>query len=689
MLAMQPNGGSPSTSLMRNTPTSSSMHRHSRRPPLRSSPLTGPALSRDGLIVEDDGVQGRPKPSRISSTPNLPSVSFNDTIYTVEPIPPLPFSHSGIFMKSQLNQRKSSPPGYLTVTPATLDKPPSPPSFQMPITPPPSPPRVSSRPPSRESAKSLPIPTHTISPPNFPRALHRNSSPALNNGAWLTKNTYGEIPHFSRLSVGSSKVVMPLSAKEYRRRSLVSAKSNPNLRHQSMLPTSIGASSKDSDAIKASKRISSFTRRMSKIVISSLDTLERQGSHPHSECASEDESDFASFVASFPSPPSARSPHSRSSSSSSCARIGEEGETDTKLPFYPLTAAPRAVGEAFSAHQRTPSEASSKSGGFSASSRSSSFASLTSRTKNALKKSKSLVLSRKPSNTTSASGTSGFTSATTSPRHAKGLSFLSFASTEDLDVPPVPALPDNLSTSSSSNSDTASMVDETQIEARQLLHDALPPLLPLSSPGGGRALDRSALLLPSHTCSSTEVNTTSPMPGMMAPPIQSRTHFDNEEPDQILDPELIRADDSFVSSVKLFSSLPPIDALPISPSPSNIQAANSSDVGKEELSNICYPSAPSTVDTMIFPSCTKSTSLMSFGDTPVIPPRSIMADSSKAMSLLGIGSPGMIVHNQSDIHLETRYSFSASKGTQKYSGAIRKFWSNLTGRKEVGKIVWA
>ncbi|KAK0500037.1 hypothetical protein EDD18DRAFT_811842 [Armillaria luteobubalina] len=172
--------------------------RHSLTPPsrrpLRSSPLAGPSfnLSPDGRLELSPLDAAKAKPNRISSTPDLPSLTVADV---------------------QLSKRLSTPP---VIT------------FRSSLpSPPPSPHNASHRSKSRDSFVS--VPTHT-QVPHFPRAYTSKSTPSspsssytsLPDQSWLTANPYLTTPKFSRLSLASPNVVMPVSAKE-RRRSMASA----------------------------------------------------------------------------------------------------------------------------------------------------------------------------------------------------------------------------------------------------------------------------------------------------------------------------------------------------------------------------------------------------------------------------------------------------------------------------------
>ncbi|KAK0223625.1 hypothetical protein IW262DRAFT_842877 [Armillaria fumosa] len=172
--------------------------RHSLTPPsrrpLRSSPLAGPSfnLSPDGRLELSPLDAAKAKPNRISSTPDLPSLTVADV---------------------QLSKRLSTPPVI---------------SFRSSLpSPPPSPHNASHRSKSRDSFVS--VPTHTPVP-HFPRVYTSKSTPSspsssytsLPDQSWLTANPYLTTPKFSRLSLASPNVVMPVSAKE-RRRSMASA----------------------------------------------------------------------------------------------------------------------------------------------------------------------------------------------------------------------------------------------------------------------------------------------------------------------------------------------------------------------------------------------------------------------------------------------------------------------------------
>ncbi|KAJ7742865.1 hypothetical protein B0H16DRAFT_1562601 [Mycena metata] len=226
------------------------------RKPLRSSPLAGPALSSE----EEEAVAIRR--IRRSSTPNLPSLVRSDP---PPPIPPLPTSSASKrlskrasfieLVKRPLGQKHKPPPLPLVPSPYTTS-PTSPGSagssfaHTPPSPPPPSPRRRShARSPSSMTASMSSPDVSTVSiPPNFPRALTAPSSSRrtstiplpspnirdpsdtvygvtafrsglLSDENWLAAMDYDTIPRFSRLSLATSNVVLPISARDARRKS--------------------------------------------------------------------------------------------------------------------------------------------------------------------------------------------------------------------------------------------------------------------------------------------------------------------------------------------------------------------------------------------------------------------------------------------------------------------------------------
>ncbi|KAJ3752484.1 hypothetical protein EV360DRAFT_75323 [Lentinula raphanica] len=330
-------------------PVSSPTRRLSVHRPLRSSPLAGPALSSEGLVIPDEDVQRRCKPSRISSSPEIPSVPSSSSLYPADSL--LSPSQPGIPPRPSLAQRNSSP-NYQTIPAISLLKSPSAPSLHIPST---SPSGTPSRSPSRESVSS------TSSPPipNAPR-----SAPAV-PGDWLISNTYGEIPRFSRVNMGS-KVIMPVSAKEYRRKSISSVRSISNLSTGGPSPPTSpsgsstcgrsglasGVRSEELDNacpsepirnVHSRKSISSLAskvrRRASTLLsVGSDSSLESrsiesapsmlQSTSLTSLSSGADSSDI-DFLLSPSLPPRApSSAHSRGSSNSDCAIIDEEAEAE-------------------------------------------------------------------------------------------------------------------------------------------------------------------------------------------------------------------------------------------------------------------------------------------------------------------------------------------------------------------------
>ncbi|KAJ7022088.1 hypothetical protein C8F04DRAFT_1138964 [Mycena alexandri] len=246
------------------SPVSVLHRRHSlilTRKPLRSSPLAGPALSSEGNPEEEAVAIRR---IRRSSTPNLPSLVRPDP---PPPIPPLPTSSASKrlskrasfieLVKRPLGQKHAPPPLPL-VPPPYATSPTSPSSagssiIRTPPSPPPPSPRRRSHVRS-PSAMIAPMSTPDVSstfsiPPNFPRALTGPSSsrrtstiplPSANTSDpsdpiygvttsrsgllsdenWLTAMPYETIPRFSRLSLAASNVVLPISARDARRKSM-------------------------------------------------------------------------------------------------------------------------------------------------------------------------------------------------------------------------------------------------------------------------------------------------------------------------------------------------------------------------------------------------------------------------------------------------------------------------------------
>ncbi|KAE9408683.1 hypothetical protein BT96DRAFT_913818 [Gymnopus androsaceus JB14] len=751
----------------------SPMRRHSTAPgsirrPLRSSPLAGPAMSSEGLVVLDEGhQQGKPKPSRISSTPDLPSVSSDLTMNSTDPIPPLPSAHYlGTVTRSKFNERKSLPSGFLSSTSFTPFKSPSAPSLPIPVTPPPSPTKASPRPPSRESTKSLPASTHTTVPPNFPRALHRNSSPVVNTGNWLTTNTHGETPRFSRFSMASN-VVMPVSAKEHRRKSLASVKSSPNLRDRAYSPSesimwtrsgSSGRSSEEADAAcifvaervhlgGKNKSISSAlaskvhkrTSALGKFMTMSSDASGIQSTYSDSMHSLHSGSDTSlssvgDDLDSFPSPPPRAfgSAQSRGSSISDCGIIDEEAEDDA-----PENTPEVVPVESASDHKRSLSSTSSKSGKFTVK----SVGSLKSRAKSTLSGSKPFVDSRVISDADSVLGSTA-TSPVIAPRkHTKGFSFLSFTSSDDSHTPPIPPLQDGIL--SSSHNSFESSPDDRQNEVKQLLYDALPHPAPVRNDvtptihrsflssrrsSNSRSTSEKVLTLlrspppalntrvsytapptsalpspPSPSSSSSHYSPTTPvspvaLATMLTPPSPTRARSRSDKAERMLALDMdtgIGFCDRPYNSPSENLDLPTSTfrgPLPFSPQPSKkSKAASFLGIDGDTASTRSFSRATGSSKAMSLlgvgepglaplggplrrPRPSKSASLLGFGDV----------DKSLGTSLLSVGEPGVIMRNNSESHLDATLGFRGStvRGTQKTGGTMRKLWKNLTG---VGK----
>ncbi|PFH53459.1 hypothetical protein AMATHDRAFT_45345 [Amanita thiersii Skay4041] len=99
-------------------------------------------------------------------------------------------------------------------------------SFQHSITSQPSSSSISRSRPSSAQQRSVPGPTLTPRPSTASSATSNSSSTSSSQDpSWLTQNTYGITPRFSRLGLASPGVVMPLSVKQYQRRQEVEERS--------------------------------------------------------------------------------------------------------------------------------------------------------------------------------------------------------------------------------------------------------------------------------------------------------------------------------------------------------------------------------------------------------------------------------------------------------------------------------
>ncbi|KAJ7160933.1 hypothetical protein C8R46DRAFT_1284697 [Mycena filopes] len=249
----------------RTDPQSVPNRRHSlvlTRKPLRSSPLAGPALSTSQATPDDE--RGAIRRVRRSSTPNLRSLARSDT---PPPIPPLPTSPAvkRLSRRASFVELVKRPLGYKRTPPPLPPLPPLSASVagssiaHTPPSPPPSSPRRRSHarsPSSMTASMSSPdVSTLSITPPNFPRALTAPSpsrrtstiplpsthtrdptvpiygvtasrSGLLSDETWLAAMPYDSIPRFTRRSLTSSNVVLPVSARDARRKSLRGAGGN-------------------------------------------------------------------------------------------------------------------------------------------------------------------------------------------------------------------------------------------------------------------------------------------------------------------------------------------------------------------------------------------------------------------------------------------------------------------------------
>ncbi|KAJ3935386.1 MAG: hypothetical protein NXY57DRAFT_502171 [Lentinula lateritia] len=451
-------------------PTTSHIGRRNARRPLQSSPLTGPALSSEGAVIQEDHVLGKPRPSRISSLPEF----SKSTDYRVESIPPLPFSES--------HQRKSLPPAHLTVFNSN------------PL------PKTSSSYPSKPPQPSSGGHTHSLSQ-NISHAPHRTSSSLHDTGeTWLVTSTYEETPRFSRPNKGTT-VVMPVSVKEHRRKSLASVKSQPSLRDRSAnrtrdVPSEEGAFKRTIQPRRSLSSLPSTVRQRASAIMSlDIDVADSCGNaiprQPYStsvtslsSSSTKNISDIDSFIPSPPPLPPSDSTHSSESFISNFV-IVDDAETiqpdsnDPVLQGSPVDLLPFQPPD----HQRSASNTPSKSRTVSIDSRN-SFGAFKWRTKDVLRKSRSFVHSRASSSVDPILGSTVSSPFVAPRKHVKGFSFLSFSSSDDshsFHVPPVPgSLPDGIgmTTISDTSSDSDLASDDTHIdyqkEAGQLLYDAFP-----------------------------------------------------------------------------------------------------------------------------------------------------------------------------------------------------------------------
>lgn len=202
--------------------------RHTAMPtrPLRSSPLAGPALSSEGVLsdeVENATDNSRPELASVDLPPPSPSIrsptrshsslglSLSPPPSPTSPAPPTRRRASFVNLSrkhrsSSKNEDPSSPSSsssHFLTTPHWV----------------------------HQGSKSNSDSSHVSVSPR-PRSLSQNSPPLLtkpgtpsrdNNDSppagvenWLTTNTYETTPRFSRLGLGASSVVLPVSAREYK-----------------------------------------------------------------------------------------------------------------------------------------------------------------------------------------------------------------------------------------------------------------------------------------------------------------------------------------------------------------------------------------------------------------------------------------------------------------------------------------
>ncbi|KAJ7631379.1 hypothetical protein DFH06DRAFT_1439204 [Mycena polygramma] len=204
------------------------------RKPVRSSPLAGPALLREGAP------EGESLPSRlfrVSSTPKLHSLRRFDSTPPPLPLPASPPALNGLSRRASLER----PPAFYNFSPESATfaaQLPSPP-----LTPPSPSPRRHARTRSRSSIVApMPVFCATSPPPSFPHALTAPLSPSRcrtsavpliranpaiasdswndSEDNWLTSTPCSSTPRFSRLGMAAPNVVLPVPARAYQRPSL-------------------------------------------------------------------------------------------------------------------------------------------------------------------------------------------------------------------------------------------------------------------------------------------------------------------------------------------------------------------------------------------------------------------------------------------------------------------------------------
>lgn len=160
----------------------------SARKPLRSSPLAGPSLS----YTNDGGLSVQPKPARAASTPDVPSLSR-----------PSSAKHRESFRATQSEHAHVLTPGILVHAPSEDVA--IPPSVVLKEG------RGSDRRSQHRASVHFQPPISPKEPPT-PTCTPTDST-------WMAENTYQTTPRFSRLGLSAAGVVLPVSAKEHRRKS--------------------------------------------------------------------------------------------------------------------------------------------------------------------------------------------------------------------------------------------------------------------------------------------------------------------------------------------------------------------------------------------------------------------------------------------------------------------------------------
>ncbi|KAK7062793.1 hypothetical protein VNI00_000283 [Paramarasmius palmivorus] len=490
--------------------------------PLRSSPLAGPSISSEGAIQEGSE---RPRPLRISSTPNLRSSVSNSS-----DIPPL-FANSKVqsqelAMKAKPKpkppRKQSAPPAFIPVAmPSSVNPPTRPPRSKF-----------------RDSTRTIVIPSPAADPPQFSRPRHRPSKsvPSVN---WLTSNTFDEVPRFTRLGLSAPHVVLPMSAKKAHKRG-------------NSLQCSQTESRSQSSALHVLFPVN--RKRVSDATISTIRPATREGSSDGSE-----EYPEKAVLEQVPKPEALTFPdvrqsgyfdeegaqyvmsHGRITSLLSPGSmelefgiITEEGEDKGIILVSPLPVdVDLDTPLVESRHSRSLSESSVRS----VSAVRARKNSAASRHKKVIRPSKSTTSVKAHERMVSNADSVLFASIPiTRGKHTKGLSFLSLSSDgsehdilED-DIPPVPAIPEYIHAHKRSI-DTFSVCSDELRDAEELLMDVLAPTNPVRKPrptfiplpGNGYNLPAQSELIttPKPTRSRSEKARSFWPPSVIAPPPSS------------------------------------------------------------------------------------------------------------------------------------------------------------------------